>query len=790
MSSSNDTPPPLSWQITLRAGWRQVLSIAMPIVKEFGLLFALLVLVIAGIARSPQAPELILLFLLYVITINFSLPASQSAISLLPMVAVTNLLVAGWQTAVALALAGWIIAQLAYPLWQPLWQEVRIQRPSLRQRLSDFLAQLIALATATFLYFQLGGVAPLTQAESVNLNSFIGLAAAYGLTHISLTTLLWRWNGRSLADFFRDNALFLFFTSLLSQPLAILASISFTYTGLPAFITFCLSIMAFSVLIWLSWQRRYIVEQQLSQFSQLNQAGASLRETLDLPTVLERTAQQIARLVPHETFLIALVDENGRWQKAYPSDSHESPPYTPDDFTQWVIQRRRVLEVTRHDLAFASQHALTPPTPAPSLWIGIPLTTAERLVGVMVLQWLTPEARFGRWSREVLLAIAGQASAAIENARLYGRTDLALAQRVKQLQALLDTIREAVIMIDMNGRILLINPIAGQILQQPPHELLGLVLQAHHAAALGYTAVEWHKRLDMLRGGQLPGPQNTLFHRRHPQETVFERQEAPVLAQHNQPLGWLLLLRDITEAHNLAERRADLSRMIVHDLRNPITTIISNLNLLLESALALQPAESHELLSNARSGCTDLLDLVDSLMDINRMETGQLLVEAEAMRLPSLAEKVIARLRPLAQQRGIALQLTVAPHLPAVWADEELIRRVLVNLLDNALKFTPSGGVIDGRLEVEPPVSIHHEPGVRCCLSDTGPGIPPEYQQLIFERFTRTNTGGAQVRGMGLGLTFCKLAIEAHNGRIWAESNPGGGSRFIFTLPGIPLFEE
>jgi signal transduction histidine kinase len=111
----------------------------------------------------------------------------------------------------------------------------------------------------------------------------------------------------------------------------------------------------------------------------------------------------------------------------------------------------------------------------------------------------------------------------------------------------------------------------------------------------------------------------------------------------------------------------------------------------------------------------------------------------------------------------------------------------LVNLLDNALKFTPAGGYVQIILQAEP-AGENAEPGVRCLIEDSGPGIPAEYKGQIFDRFVRINAGGAQVRGTGLGLTFCKLALEAHGGRVWVEDGTEGGSRFVFIVPGVPLF--
>jgi signal transduction histidine kinase len=180
--------------------------------------------------------------------------------------------------------------------------------------------------------------------------------------------------------------------------------------------------------------------------------------------------------------------------------------------------------------------------------------------------------------------------------------------------------------------------------------------------------------------------------------------------------------------------------------------------------------------------------MVDSLMDINRMEAGQPIVDADAMRLPATLAKVTRRLQPLLAYKQIELTLQEQADLPAIWADNELVRRILVNLLDNALKFTPAHGRIIITLQTEPSQN-GSEPGIRCLIHDTGPGIPAEFHEQLFDRFMRTNVGGAQIRGTGLGLTFCKMAVEAQHGRIWVEDAPANGTQFVFTLPGIPNFE-
>jgi PAS domain S-box-containing protein len=785
---------------------------------EWLVLLIVLMLALWAGTRTEEAPQLILLTTLTIITINFSLPPKRGAVGMVPLVSVSSLLIVGLETAVLLLIASIILAELAGPLWKPLWEYVDVKRPSWRQRLGAQFIYLLTLIVAGEVYQFLGGEAPLT-AETINDLDWpllIILAIVYGLVYFLLSLILWRIMREPLAEFFSENALPILTFGLLVQPFALLGSITYIRSGLPVFVIYVLGVTVFAVVIWLSWQRRFILQRQLAQFSALNRTGASLRETLDLDEVLSRTYTLVSELVPVDRFTITLLDEDGIWQRPFSPDLSSQTSevfetsevsYVPDDFTCWVAENEKLLDTDYRNIHFAAHHNLIPPQPKPNAWLGIPLTAVEQVIGVMVLQRYPPQQPFSHWHRQVLLAISGQASAAIQNARLYSETlrlynltDEALAQRVKQLQALLNSMQEGVLMIDTRGRIVLINPPAAQLLGQPSEALLsGMLLPeepspinaAHVADSLGFTPSNLQTLLTNLKTNKLSPEKQVEFQTE--EGHTFLRLDAPVLAANGQVIGWLMLFRNITEERNLAERRTDLTRMIVHDLRNPLTTLSSTISLL-ESQLLPENGDARtttSLLETAEMGVTDMLDMVDSLMDINRMEAGQDVVEAEAMHLPPLAVQVVERLQPWALERGISLNFTdTAEDLPPIWGDAEILRRVLINLLDNALKFTSSGGSVNGRFLPDKNPIPNYEPGIICIIQDTGPGIPPESREQVFDRFTRTNRENAPIRGTGLGLTFCKMVIEAHNGRIWIEDNPDGGSQFVFTLPGIPIFEE
>lgn len=782
---------------------------------EWVLLFGVLLLAVWLAMQSGDAPQIILLVLLYVVSINFSIPVHGGAISpVLPVVAMSSLFIMGRPAALLVLAGGFLLAEFARPLWLPLWHNTPLFHFPRRARAGRALLHLLALAAGGWLYSAAGGMVPFTAGESwldtltQSLGPLLWLAGGYGVALVLLSAVFWRWRGQSWRSYFGSTAVQVAAVALLGQPFALFGALTLTYVGLPGFVLFCVGAGAFAISSWIAWQRRAALQQQLEQFAQVNALGISLRQTLELDEVLALTHQQVNELIGSDHFAIILMDEHGRWQPQLLVENGRPQPlpsaYRPDDFTRWVIEHGRVLSLDEQTMHYAARHNLTPPLSRPAAWLGVPLLSGERVSGVMVLQRSQSGQPFSLWSQEMLLAVAGHVSAAIQNARLYSEvvrlynlTDEALAARVQQLQALLDSTHEGVLMLDTTGRILLVNPVAAQLLGRPRHELQQQLLDpAGDATALGYEPEALHQLLHELGSGQRPSSRSHIFETRQPAgggearpvRRFIERNEGLVMTAEQQVLGWLMMFDDVTEEQERAEWRLNATRMIVHDLRNPITTLSTTINLITER-LAEPAGDPHllSLIASARRGSEEMLDMVDSLMDMTRMEAGQLVVDAEAMHLPPLLARVVDYMQPLALQKGIKLEQMVPPDLPPIWGDEEILRRVLVNLLDNALKFTPAGGQVQISLQAEP-AGGGAEPGVRCLIEDSGPGIPAEYKSQIFDRFVRINAGGAQVRGTGLGLTFCKLALEAHGGQIWVEDSPEGGSRFVFIVPGVPLF--
>ncbi len=237
--------------------------------------------------------------------------------------------------------------------------------------------------------------------------------------------------------------------------------------------------------------------------------------------------------------------------------------------------------------------------------------------------------------------------------------------------------------------------------------------------------------------------------------------------------GSVLVLRDVTEERQAERLREDLSHALVHDMRGPLTSLLGALDALGHDEAHRLEARQQQLLSMGRSAANRLTRLVDSVLEVSRLESGQVPLRPTAVSTEALVAQCLERHALPASHRQVQLAAAVAPGAPAALADPELLPRVLDNLVGNAVKFVPPGGTV--RLAAE-----RQDAELLLEVSDDGPGLPAEVAGRVFEKFV---TGGQKGRGTGLGLAFCRLAVEAHGGRIWAEPRDGGGTVFRFTLP-------
>ncbi len=249
------------------------------------------------------------------------------------------------------------------------------------------------------------------------------------------------------------------------------------------------------------------------------------------------------------------------------------------------------------------------------------------------------------------------------------------------------------------------------------------------------------------------------------------------------------LSRELEEKKRLLEevsrhKSAFLARMS-HELRTPLTAIIGFAEVLLEDALSPSEAERREFLGHIRASGRHLLGLINEVLDLSKIEAGKMDLQRANLDVGMLVVDVAASIQPLAGKKDIRLSHAVAPATPAVWADRAKVRQVLLNLVGNAVKFTPAGGTVAIRARRAPAADRHG--WVEISVADSGIGIPPEEQARIFEEFQQVSVAeGEEQQGTGLGLALAKRLVELHGGKIWVESEVEKGSTFTFTLPVNP----
>ncbi len=451
-----------------------------------------------------------------------------------------------------------------------------------------------------------------------------------------------------------------------------------------------------------------------------------------------------------------------------------------EGLTEHLLRTRSPLLIRRDVRAALGQLGIEVIGRAAACWLGVPILAGGEALGVIAVQSYTTPGAYDTSHQEVLATIAAQAGVAIQNARLYARTDEALARRVQELDSILRTTREGMLLLDPEWRVLAANRALADFLGVPQSELSDARSDGDRPLVnlVGYTRAALRADCQTLTSGEQARKQEIVI--LGPAERHVERTLAPVRDRDGEIAGWLLVFRDITEEVELARLKDDMTHMLVHDLRSPLTVLEGSLHFM-GMAFAEQDADDfHKMLEMAQRSNTRMLGMVNELLDISKLEGGELSLNLEAVNVRSLLESIAMRFGTLADSVQISLEISAADDLPLLHVDRQLVERLLHNLVDNGIKFTPDGGHVRLWARRDPQFTPDY---LLLGVSDTGPGVPLEEQPQLFEKFQQIASVEGRRAGTGLGLPFCKLVAEAHGGKIWVESEVGKGSTFIVMLP-------
>jgi NtrC-family two-component system sensor histidine kinase KinB len=365
---------------------------------------------------------------------------------------------------------------------------------------------------------------------------------------------------------------------------------------------------------------------------------------------------------------------------------------------------------------------------------------------------------------EMLMGIAGLAGTAIEHARLFTETQTAR----KRYAGLFDDSIDPILITDLEGRITDANYHAQTFLGRDSKTLVGSQVTDLHVP---YEKSEVPQLCDLLPGRAFSYEARAAHSdgTQMPVEVYVKR----IDVERQPVLQWIM--RDISERITLDQLRTDLTSMLFHDLRSPLGNIISSLEMM-KASIQEDDEDLDAIISVAQRSSRRLSRLIDSLLDISLLESGTAVLKKSPASIAHLLGEAIEEVQPIADAKDQKVELDGdGAGLPELEVDKDMIRRVMINLIENAIKYTPSDGSII--------ISIQKLDGeIRFDVRDNGPGIDPKDQKRIFEKFARVERTGRS-KGLGLGLAFCRLAVEAHGGKIWVESGLEKGSMFSFTLP-------
>lgn len=329
----------------------------------------------------------------------------------------------------------------------------------------------------------------------------------------------------------------------------------------------------------------------------------------------------------------------------------------------------------------------------------------------------------------------------------------------------------AVITADTQARITEFNPAAERMTGFSRAEALGRLA----GEILHFQGGEVNFPLSRVWEGKLEVTEELILHSRSGQEVPVMISSFALRDDQGATYGGAVIIRDLTLVKRLETERRHLVNMFAHDLKTPVVGTAGLIRRLLQGKLGeLTPPQINYLQTVDRE-LHRLEELITHFLDFARLDLRIMTPQPQDLDVTGECQEVFTLLMPLAEAKGITLSVNLPPEIPVLKADPYLFRRVLENLIGNAIKYSPSGSTVWLEAQVE-------DPAVRFAVKDQGPGISPDDLSHLFESFYR-GQGVADIPGFGLGLATVKRIIDAHGGRIWVDTTPGHGSAFYFTFP-------
>lgn len=400
---------------------------------------------------------------------------------------------------------------------------------------------------------------------------------------------------------------------------------------------------------------------------------------------------------------------------------------------------------------------------SPGVFAHVPVRVDSKLVGVLEV---STDASVSTADEQQMYFLATRAAETIR--RLSTQRD----NERRRLGLMVESMADGIILTDTNSDRVLINPAARQMLAIEPAPV---VTTRYLKEKLGFYPFE-------LIGMRAESSNALIREEIRLGDRALHSIVSPVRDRAGKLVGVVVVLRDITEARELARRQSEFVSVVSHELRTPLTSIAGVLDIVLSGYAGRVSDKQRRYLDMARDSCSQLSGIVDDLLDVARSENNDMPVALTPLALDELSQEMVDRYRSKAEAKRIRLGLTSEDKSVRIMGDSDRLGQVLSNLLSNALKFTPQGGEIDVEVFGSSVVADH----VGVAVFNSGEPIPKEARERVFAKFEQLEDASTRKSGgTGLGLPISRAIIEAHGGRIWAESIDTG-TRFVFILPVAP----
>lgn len=538
-----------------------------------------------------------------------------------------------------------------------------------------------------------------------------------------------------------------------------------------------LSIIADQAAFAIANARLFEAEQHRRRLADtLASIAHTINSTLDLNKVLELILEQLTLVIEYDSCSIFLYDKESNALVASAAHGFAKGikqhalkiilPMHKDLPNYRVITEKRAVVIP--DVSREPGWIKGSSSEKIRSWMGVPLIARDEVIGMLTIDSCEVN-KYTNDDIQDIRAFADQAATAVANAQAVSQLQDAEASYT----ALFENNTDMIVITNYQGMILNANRKACQTLWQDKTDLIGHHISLIHACLKDYLA-EYKKQLRAWQEVAVEVDATNALQ----QNIDLEFKARQVHYNGADCVQWVG--RDISARREAERLRQDMVKMLVHDLRGPLGNLISTIDLLprLLGSTKDNPA-LEQVLGLANRNSQALKDMIDSMLDVSQHEQGnEIPLKRYEVRLETIIDAVREQVSSKAEVRQMELIFNPLPEMPLLWVDESMLRRVLVNLVDNALKYTPEKGSVTVAADYE-------NNTLHLSVSDNGPGISQADQTRIFNKFTRVDHSANAPSGVGLGLAFCKLAVDAHGGTISIESDgiAGRGSTFHVYIP-------